>query len=62
MPTSTVTARGTTVSVEYRYPRAGESNAGATGRATIVFTWNGNTVEKSGRFPAELVKLAGCDV
>lgn len=41
------------VSVGYRWPRGNDSNANMTGRANVMFQWNGSSVDMIGELPAE---------
>ncbi|SEB69252.1 LppP/LprE lipoprotein [Gordonia malaquae] len=60
-PIKDVTSSGDdTVTVTYRYPNEGDTNAGMTGRATLTFRWDGSKVVKTGDVPARLTQLAGC--
>lgn len=43
-----------TVVVRYRYPRAGESNAGASGRATVRYRWSGGAVHMLDTLPTAI--------
>ncbi|WP_168705894.1 LppP/LprE family lipoprotein [Gordonia paraffinivorans] len=60
-PVASVDVDGDTAIVTYRYAHKGESNAGATGRVRIEYTWTGTQVVKKGSFPEELKKQLGCD-
>ncbi|MFC0315673.1 LppP/LprE family lipoprotein [Gordonia phosphorivorans] len=49
-----------TVVATYRFAREGESNAGASGTATLRYTWDGDRVVTDGSFPAEISYIQGC--
>ena len=42
------------VSVEYRWPEPGDSNADMSGRANVMFQWNGSSVDMVGALPNEV--------
>lgn len=49
-----------TVVATYRFPLEGESNAGATGTATLRYRWDGDKVVTEGSFPTLLSTIPGC--
>ena len=48
------------VTVEYRWPRAGEPTADPTGIASVTYRWDGDSVQQDGELPAELLDVTGC--
>ena len=58
--TSVTDATGNSVTVEYRWPLPGDTNAAPSGSATVTFTWNGTDVVMSADLPAELLSMSGC--
>ncbi|WP_161987436.1 LppP/LprE family lipoprotein [Prescottella subtropica] len=60
-PIETVQSDGSdAVSVVYRYPEAGESNAASSGRAKFTYTWQDGEVVKTGTAPDRLTQLLNC--
>ncbi|MCD2262445.1 LppP/LprE family lipoprotein [Dietzia aurantiaca] len=47
------------VSVQYRWPVGNDSNANMSGRADVMFRWNGSSVDMIGSLPLEKFG-AGC--
>jgi hypothetical protein len=48
------------ITVEYRWPRAGDPNAAPSGLATMTYRWNGQAVDAVGDLPVELQQVNGC--
>lgn len=60
--TSVTAATGDSVTVEYRWPRDGDTDAAPSGSASATFNWNGTEVVISGELPDELLTVSGCAV
>ena len=58
--TSVDSFTGDSITVTYRWPRAGDTNAAPSGQATVTYRWNGESVVMEGELPAELLQLTGC--
>lgn len=48
------------ITVTYRWPREGDTNAAPSGQATVTYRWTGDAVVMEGELPAELLQLTGC--
>ena len=62
---TTVTATSPdSITVEYRWPRDGDTNAAPSGVASVTYRWDGGTVTtdppRPGHLPAELLTVNGC--
>jgi hypothetical protein len=61
LPFTTVTGTSTdSVTIEYRWPRPGDSNAAPSGLASVAFRWSGGAVRMESEVPQELLDVAGC--
>ena len=58
--TTVISATAESVTVEYRWPREGDPNAAPSGRATVTYRWTGETVQREGELPTELLQVNGC--
>ncbi len=58
--TSVDSATADSITVTYRWPREGDTNAAPSGQATVTYRWNGESVVMEGELPAELLQLVGC--
>jgi hypothetical protein len=58
--TSVDSFTGDSVTVSYRWPRSGDTNAAPSGLGTVTYRWNGEEVVMEGELPAELLQLTGC--
>jgi hypothetical protein len=59
---TTITATtADSVTVEYRWPREGDSNATPSGLATVTYRWDGGAVRAMNELDQELLDVTGCN-
>jgi LppP/LprE lipoprotein len=58
--TSVDSFSGDSITVTYRWPREGDTNAAPSGQATVTYRWSGESVVMEGELPAELLQVSGC--
>jgi hypothetical protein len=58
--TSVDSSTADAITVTYRWPREGDTNAAPSGQGTVTYRWSGDAVVMEGQLPAELLQLTGC--
>jgi hypothetical protein len=58
--TSVDSSTADSITVTYRWPRDGDTNAAPSGEGTVTYRWSGDAVVMDGELPAELLQLTGC--